>query len=183
MRREERFDNPPCLFLQSLLGWVSASRVVYVSLAARSVSSGCIRVSSLSGTWGSLHLLKVCWSAWKERKMYGTYSEDAIYEQINQKSIHEYVRCVCWWTNNNIQWLCPLSCPWQMQNVWKILNLRAKEPKFLKSFLYLMKFLLASLIAGSLSAMSVWLLRASSGNNSPSSIISSVTASWGLLAL
>lgn len=133
MRREERFDNPPCLFLQSLLGWVSASRVVYVSLAARSVSSGCIHVSSLSGTWGSLHLLKVCWSAWKERKMYGTYSEDAIYEQINQKSIHEYVRCVCWWTNNNIQWLCPLSCPRQMQNVWKILHLRAKEPKFLKS--------------------------------------------------
>lgn len=146
--------------------------------------------ASMSPHWAGLGVLSICWKyadlpvkRGKITSMYGSYSEDAIYEQINQKSIQEYVRCVCWWTNNNIQWLCPLSCPRQMQNVWKILNLRAKEPKFLKSFLYLMKFLLASLIAGSLSAMSVWLLRASSGNNSPSSIISSVTASWGLLAL
>ena len=35
--------------------------------------------------------------------MYGTYSEDAIYKQIQQTSVQEYVCCACWWTNNNIQ--------------------------------------------------------------------------------
>lgn len=42
--------------------------------------------------------------------------------------------------------------------------------------IYLIKLLFASLIIGSLSTMSVWLLRASSGNNSSSSMISSVRA-------
>lgn len=43
-------------------------------------------------------------------------------------------------------------------------------------FLYLMKLLLASLTTGSLSTMSVWLLRVSSGYSSSSSIKSSVKA-------
>lgn len=62
--------------------------------------------------------------------------------------------------------------------VWSLCNNRFISSKFKYPFfsIYLIKLLFASLIIGSLSTMSVWLLRASSGNNSSSSMISSVRA-------